>query len=125
MVVFEIYGDSNISRSWKAVASESERLKGSVLRSTTSLVLLKDTLRTVSQTTRLIIVSALSNPVSRINYTDDELTFQTDLVSLYDDILDCLTQTLNCNPDLQVLHFSIFSIFTKSPQIMILAEHEP
>jgi len=106
MVVFEIYGDSNISRSWKAVASESERLKGSVLRSTTSLVLLKDTLRTVSQTTRFIIVSALSNPVSRINYTDDELTFRTDLVSLYDDIMDCLTQTLNCNPDLQVLHFS-------------------
>ncbi len=27
MVVFEIYGDSNVARSWKAVASESDCLK--------------------------------------------------------------------------------------------------
>jgi hypothetical protein len=87
MVVFEIYGDSNISRSWKAVASESERLKGSILRPATTLVLLKDTLRTVSQTTRFIIVSALTNPVSRIAFSDDELSFRTELGSLYDDFL--------------------------------------
>jgi hypothetical protein len=104
MVVFEIYGDSNIARSWKAVASESDRLKGSILRSATSLVLLKDTLRTVSQTTKFIIVAALSNPVSRINYDGDDLTFRTELGSLFEDILDCLSQTLNCNPELQVIN---------------------
>jgi hypothetical protein len=102
MVVFEIYGDSNVARSWKAVASESDRLKGSILRSATSLVLLKDSLRTVSQTTKFIIVAALSNPVSCINYDGDDLTFRTELGSLFDDILDSLSQTLNCNPELQV-----------------------
>ncbi len=102
MVVFKIYGDSNIARSWKAVASDSDRLKGSILRSATTLVLLKDTLRTVSQTTKFIIISALSNPIARINYCEDDLTFRTDLGSLYEDIMDCLSQTLNCNPDLQV-----------------------
>jgi hypothetical protein len=66
MVTYEIMGDSNVSRSWKAVASDSEKLKGSVLRAVTTLLLLKDTLRTVSQTTRHLIVSALSNPVARI-----------------------------------------------------------
>jgi hypothetical protein len=95
MVNFEIYGDSNIARSWKAVASDSDRLKGSVLRSTTTLIMLKDTLRTVSQTTKFIIVSAISNPISRINYDGNELTFRTELISLYDDVLDSLTQTLN------------------------------
>jgi hypothetical protein len=55
MVVFEVCGDSNISRSWKA---DRDRLKGSVLRSTTTLVLLKDCLRTVSQTTKFLIISA-------------------------------------------------------------------
>ncbi len=106
MVNFEIYGDSNIARSWKAVASDSDRLKGSILRSATTLVLLKDTLRTVSQTTKFIIISALSNPISRLNYAGNELSFKTDLANLYDDILDSLTQTLNCNPDLQVFHLS-------------------
>ncbi len=56
MVVFEIFGDSNVAKSWKAVALEQERLKGSVLRQTTTLVSLKDSLRTVAQTTRFIIV---------------------------------------------------------------------
>jgi hypothetical protein len=79
MVVFEIYGDSNIARSWKAVASDSDRLKGSILRSATTLVLLKDTLRTVSQTTKFIIISALSNPVSRINYSEDDPSIQLNL----------------------------------------------
>jgi len=102
MVVFEVYGDSNISRSWKAVASDSDRLKGSVLRSATSLIMLKDSLRTVSQTTKFMIISALSNPVSRINYVGDELSFRTELVGLYDDVLDSLIQMLNSNPDLQV-----------------------
>jgi hypothetical protein len=109
MVVFEIYGDSNISRSWKAVASDSDRLKGSVLRSATTLILLKDTLRTVSQTTKFVIVSALSNPVSRITYDGTELSLRADLDSLYDDVLDSLTQTLNGNPDLQVVFMKVMS----------------
>ncbi len=61
-----------------------------------------DTLRTVSQTTKFVIISALSNPIARLNYCEDDLTFRTDLGSLYEDIMDCLSQTLNCNPDLQV-----------------------
>jgi hypothetical protein len=34
MVVLEVFGDSNIARSWKAVASDTDKLKGSVLRQT-------------------------------------------------------------------------------------------
>jgi hypothetical protein len=109
MVVFEIFGDSNVARSWKSVASDSERLKGSVLRSATSLVMLKDSLRTVSQTTKFIIVSALSNPVSRIAYDGNEVTLRTDLGCIYDEVLDSLVQTLNCNMELQVNSYIYYS----------------
>jgi hypothetical protein len=105
MVVFEVLADSNVSRSWKAVATDYERLKGSVLRSATTLVLLKDSLRTVSQTTRFVIVSALSNPVSRINYDGSESTLRSDLSILFDEVLDSFIQTVNSNPDLQVCCF--------------------
>ena len=64
MVNFEIFGDSNVARSWRAVSADSDRLKGSVLRTTSSLSLLKDSFRTVAQTTKYLIVSAISNPVS-------------------------------------------------------------
>jgi hypothetical protein len=102
MVVFEVLADSNVSRSWKAVAADYERLKGSILRSATTLVLLKDSLRTVSQTTRYLLVSALSNPVSRIQYDGSEASLRSDLNSLFDEILDSFIQTINSNPDLKV-----------------------
>jgi hypothetical protein len=68
MVVFEVFGDSNIAKSWKAVASDQERLKGSVLRQTTTKISLRDNLKTVAQTTKFLLVSALSNPISRLKY---------------------------------------------------------
>jgi hypothetical protein len=102
MVKYEVFGDSNISRSWKAVAADSERLKGSVLRPVTTLVLLKDTLRTVSQGTKFILVSALSNPVSRLVSDGTEASLRLELTTLFDDILDAFIQTVNSNPELQV-----------------------
>jgi hypothetical protein len=123
MVVFEIFGDSNVARSWKSVASESDRLKGSVLRSATSLVMLKDSLRTVSQTTKFIIVSALSNPVSRIAYDGNEVTLRTDLGCIYDEILDCLVQTLNCNTELQVCSYVYY--FTSSVIVVVVSQRKP
>jgi hypothetical protein len=110
MVNFELFGDSNISRNWKSVASDQDRLKGSVLRPTTTLVLLKDNLRTVSQTTKFIIVAALSNPVSRLKYDGSEAALLADLDTLFDDVLDLFTQTVNCNPELQVLLSLAFCI---------------
>jgi hypothetical protein len=105
MVHYEFFGDSNIARNWKAVASDSDRLKGAVLRSVTTLVLLKDCLKTVSQSTSILVISALSNPVSRITYDGNELTLRTELDSLFDEVMDLLHQTLNCNPNLQVCSF--------------------
>jgi hypothetical protein len=101
MVVFEIFGDSNVAKSWKAVALEQERLKGSVLRQTTTLVSLKDSLRTVAQTTRFIIVSALSNPVSRIKFEGVSMLGPA-VTDLLDEIADLLIQTVNNNPELKV-----------------------
>ncbi len=82
MVGFEIFGDSNVAKSWKAVASEGERLKGSVLRQTTTQHSLRDNLKTVGQTTKFIILSALSNPISRIKFEGPALLGQavTDLL---------------------------------------------
>jgi len=97
MVVFEVLGDSNISRSWKAVAADYDKLKGSILRSVTTLPLLKDSLRTVAQST-----SALSNPVSRLVPDGTDANLRIELNGLFDEILDCLIQTVNCNPNLQV-----------------------
>ncbi len=101
MVVFEIFGDSNVAKSWKAVALEQERLKGSVLRQTTTLISLKDSLRTVAQTTRFIIVSALSNPVSRIKFEGVSMLGPA-VTDLLDEIADLLVQTVNNNPELKV-----------------------
>jgi len=105
MVVYEVYGDSNISRCWKAVVSDCEKLKGSVLRSITTLLLLKDSLRTVSQTTRFVLLSALSNPVSKLVHDGTEPTIRVELNRLFEDIQDALTQTVNCNPELRVRIF--------------------
>jgi hypothetical protein len=68
MVFFEFFADSNVARFWRAVASDHDRLKGSILRTTSSLALLKDSFRTIAQTTRFVIVAALSNPISRLPF---------------------------------------------------------
>ncbi len=102
MVVFEVLGDSNISRSWKAVAADYDKLKGSILRSVTTLPLLKDSLRTVAQSTQFILIFALSNPVSRLVPDGTDANLRIELNGLFDEILDCLIQTVNCNPNLQV-----------------------
>ncbi len=108
MFTFELLGDSNISRSWKSVASDSDRLKGSVLRSATTLVMLKDSLRTVSQSTKFLIVAALSNPISKIVFDGTEPSLRVELNSLFEETLDLFVQTLNCNPDLQVMFYPMF-----------------
>jgi hypothetical protein len=41
MVAFDVFSDSNIAKSWKAVASDLDQLKGSVLRQTTTQISLK------------------------------------------------------------------------------------
>ncbi len=108
MVVFEVFGDSNVAKSWKAVASEQERLKGSLLRQTTTLVSLKDHLKTVGQTTRFIIVSALSNPVSRIKFEGVAMLGPA-VSDLLDEVFDFLVQTLNNNPELKVSPLLLFT----------------
>jgi hypothetical protein len=104
MVVFEVFGDSNIAKCWKAVANEQERLKGSVLRQTTTAVSLRDNLKTVAQTTRFLLVSALSNPVSRIKFEGSAMLGQA-ITNVLDEIFDYIHQTLNSNPELKVLFF--------------------
>ena len=101
MVAFEVFGDSNIAKSWKAVANESERLKGSVLRQTTTQVSLRDSLKTVAQSTRFILISALSNPVSRIKFEGSAMLGQA-VKDLLEEIYDYLLQTANTNPELKV-----------------------
>jgi hypothetical protein len=107
MVVFEVFGDSNISKSWKAVASDSERLKGSVLRQTTTKLSLRDNLKTVAQSTKFLLVSALSNPISRLKFEGTSLLGQS-VKDLLDEIFDFLVQTINTNPELKVSHFFVF-----------------
>jgi hypothetical protein len=101
MVAFEVFGDSNIARCWKAVASEGNMLSGSVLRQTTTLVALRDTLKTVGQSTKFILVSALTNPITRLKF---ECVAQMKVASLdcFDEMCDLLIQTINSNPDLKV-----------------------
>jgi hypothetical protein len=101
MVAFEVFGDSNIAKSWKAVANESERLKGSVLCQTTTQVSLRDSLKTVAQSTRFILISALSNPVSRIKFEGTAMLGQA-VKDLLEEIYDYLLQTVNTNPELKV-----------------------
>jgi hypothetical protein len=107
MVVFEVFGDSNISKSWKAVARDSERLKGSVLRQTTTKLSLRDNLKTVAQSTKFLLVSALSNPISRLKFEGIALLGQP-VKDLLDEIFDFLVQTINTNPELKVSPFYNF-----------------
>jgi hypothetical protein len=101
MVVFEIFGDSNVAKSWKAVATDLEQLKVSVLRQTTTQISLRDHLKTVAQSTRYIIVSALTNPISRIKFEGASMLEQA-VIEKCDEIFDYLVQTLNNNPELKV-----------------------
>jgi hypothetical protein len=115
MVVFEVFGDSNVAKSWKAVASDLERLKGSVLRQTTTKVSLRDNLKTVAQTTKFVLISALSNPISRLKFEGVTLLGQA-VTDLLDEIFDFLVQTLNNNPDLKVSLIVFFSLAYKKRQ---------
>jgi hypothetical protein len=101
MVVYEVFGDSNIAKSWKAVASEMDQLKGSVLRQTTTLVSLRDHLKTVAQTTRFVIVSAITNPITRLKFEGAALLEQA-VTERCGEVFDYLIQTLNNNPELKV-----------------------
>jgi hypothetical protein len=101
MVNFEFFGDSNIAKSWKAVASDLDQLKGSVLRQTSTQISLRDHLKTVAQSTRFIIVSALSNPISRIKFEGVSL-LEPAVADKCAEIFDYLVQTLNNNPEVKV-----------------------
>jgi hypothetical protein len=101
MVNFEVLGDSNVARNWRAVASDSERLKGSVLRSASSLILLKDSLRTVGQTTKHLIISAMSNPISKLPF-EGPSQVEPAVNECLEEILDAIIQTINSNPNLTV-----------------------
>jgi hypothetical protein len=101
MVHFEVFGDSNVAKSWKAVASDLEQLRGSVLCQTTTQISLRDHLKTVAQTTRYAIVSAISNPISKIKFEGPALVEQA-VVDRCSKIRDYLLQTLNNNPELKV-----------------------
>jgi hypothetical protein len=103
MVMFEVFGDSNVAKCWKAVANEQERLKGSVLRQTTTAASLRDNLKTVSQTTRFVLISALSNPVSRIKFEGATLLGQA-VTNVLDELFDFIHQTVNSNPELKVCY---------------------
>jgi len=96
MVAFEVFGDSNIAKSWKAVASDLDQLKGSVLRQMTTQISLRDHLKTVAQSTRYAIVSAISNPISRLKFEGPALLEQA-VIDRCNEILDYLVQTLNTN----------------------------
>jgi hypothetical protein len=117
MVSFEVFGDSNIARSWKSVASENDRLKGSVLRQTTTQISLRDSLKTVAQSTRFIIVAALTNPLTRIKFSGIA-TLEPAIVEILEEIFDYLVQTINSNPDLTVSFRANF--FLKLSWIILL-----
>ncbi len=88
MVNLAIFGDSNVSRNRKSVVSDFERLKGSVFRPVTTLILLKDNLHAVSQSTKLLIVSALPNPISRLAFDGSESTLRVELTALLEEVSD-------------------------------------
>jgi hypothetical protein len=113
MVAYEIFGDSNIARSWKAVASDGGKLAGSVLRQTTTLVSLRDTLKTVGQSTRFILVSALTNPITRLKY-ECVAQIKTASGDCFDEILDLLVQTANNNPELKLIFHLFGSLYKRS-----------
>jgi hypothetical protein len=101
MVVYEVFGDSNIAKSWKAVATELDQLKGSILRQTTTQASLRDHLKTVAQSTRYALVAAISNPVSRLKFEGPSHLEQA-VAEKCGEIYDYLVQTLNNNPELKV-----------------------
>jgi hypothetical protein len=109
MVAFEVFGDSNVARSWKAVASEGGRLTGSVLRQTTTLVSLRDTLKTVGQGTKQILVSALTNPITRLKF-EGVAQLKITALECFDEIHDLLVQTANGNPDLKVKYYQLLTV---------------
>lgn len=117
MVAFEVFGDSNIARSWKAVASDGDKLTGSVLRQTTTLVSLRDTLKTVGQATRNILVSAVTNPITRLKY-EGVAQLKVSASDCFDEMLDFLVQTANNNPDLKVRLVTLFILFYVAPHQM-------
>ncbi len=102
MVAFEIFGDSNVARSWKAVASEGGKLTGSVLRQTTTFISLRDTLKTVGQATKAIIISALTNPITCLKF-EGVAPLKVSAGDCFDEICDLLVQTANNNPELKVI----------------------
>jgi hypothetical protein len=115
MVAFEVFGDSNIARSWKAVASDGVRLAGSVLRQTTTYTSLRDTLKTVGQGTRAILVSAVTNPITRLKY-EGVAHIKVPVLDCFDEICDLLIQTANNNPELKVS----LLIISSTPYLIVI-----
>jgi hypothetical protein len=107
MVSFEVFCDSNVAKSWKAVAADQDRLKGSILRQTTTTASLSDNLKTVSQTTKFLLVSALTNPITRLKFEGTALLGLA-VTDLLDELFDFLVQTTNNNPELKVSLISYF-----------------
>ncbi len=101
MVSFEVFGDSNVAKSWKAVASDGDRLRGSILRQTTTKASLRDSLKTIAQSTKFILVSALSNPISKLKYQGVSM-LKSAVTDCLDEIFDYLLQAANNNKDLKV-----------------------
>jgi hypothetical protein len=131
MVAFEVFGDSNVARSWKAVASDG-KLTGSVLRQTTTLVSLRDTLKTVGQGTKAILVSAVTNPITRLKY-EGLAQMRVSVLDCFDEICDFLIQTTNNNPELKVRlifikcnNFQICFLFQRNiPLFMLILSSGP
>ena len=121
MVNFEFFGDSNIAKSWKAVASDLDQLKGSVLRQTSTQISLRNDLKTVAQSTCFIIVSALSNPISQVKFEGGSL-LEPAVADKCAEIFDYLVQTLNNNPEVKVR--PLYSNFTISfPDQLLIILH--
>jgi hypothetical protein len=107
---FKVFSDSNIAKAWKAVANESDRLKGSVLRQTTTKVSLRDHLKTVAQSTKFLLVSALTNPIFRLKFEGSALLGPA-ITELLEELFDFLLQTANNNPELKVNSFCLCFIY--------------
>jgi hypothetical protein len=106
-MIFEVFGDSNVSRNWKTVSDYYEPMKGSIFRSTTSLSALRDSLETVSQTTEFLIVSSLTNPLTNIN-VDSLDAMRSTCVDRLREIFELLLKTLSSNSKLKVTFLEFF-----------------
>jgi hypothetical protein len=104
MVNYEILGDSNVARNWKTVADYYEPMKGSISRSTTSLSALRDNLKTVSQVTEVLIVAALTNPLTSIPVDHIE-GMRTVCADRLREVYDLVSRTLTGNGTLKVCLF--------------------